>query len=62
MGEPVYKSFGFQEIGRMTVQVEGDLETLDFPVMLRAPRTKAARDEKMGCGVHTVAKVCTISG
>ncbi|OCK95892.1 acyl-CoA N-acyltransferase [Cenococcum geophilum 1.58] len=47
MGEPVYKSFGFREIGRMTVQVEGDQETLDFPVMLRAPRTKAARDEKM---------------
>lgn len=47
MGEPVYKSVGMYEVGRMVIKVEGDDAKLDFPVLLRPPLTqKRATDEK----------------
>lgn len=39
MGRPVYESVGFYEVGRMVIQVEGDEAKLDFPVMLREPKS-----------------------
>ena len=39
MGLPLYRKLGFQEVGRLEVQVDGEHEKLDIPAMALSPPT-----------------------